>query len=346
MSRKCASLHPRFLLILFLFGFLFFGGISSLQGAEGEDRPKDNQQEEVRSIRWGADREIVRFGLGYYGFSGESSWRIGFTDTYGYGASTLAFKDQKGGMALFSLEIAHPQGKVAVGLQGGTGRIRGGGGTDTDFLNGSLYFQSRFETSGDAAFWAVDLRTAWTTPISPRWVIQPFLGWVHYRDEMRLSNGVWTTLYGRMTDRPFAGLDSRYTFCWDALRLGLIGEGDLAAPDPRGVVPFRLTGHFSVFPFVHYRGSGIWNLREDLRQDPSFTHEVDQGGLLGVEGALSLVYRPLPWLALEGGGRLFYGYARSGRDRTYFSNGTIGEADLEEVQTFRIGFFLQMNGRF
>ena len=67
---------------------------------------------------------------------------------------------------------------------------------------------------------------------------------------------------------------------------------------------------------------------------------------MGVDGALSLVYRPLPWLALEGGGRLFSFYARSGKDWTYFSNGAVGEADLEEVKTFRIGFFLQMTGRF
>lgn len=322
------------------------GGPVTLQADEGDDRSPIAAQEKVPSFVWGKEAEAVRLGLGYAVFGGESSWRIGFSDSYGRSASTLDFNDQRGGLSLFSLEISHPRGRVSVSLEGGLGHGSGGKGTDTDFLGGMTYFQSRFETSAETTYWVFDLRTSFSSLSEKRWVLSPFLGWVHYTDEIRLCNGAWTRLYGQSVERPFSGLDSRYTFQWDAFRLGLKGEGDLTTPNPQGIASFRLNGHLALFPFARYRGTGIWNLRDDFKQDPSFSHEAGQGGLLGVDAGLSLVYRPLPWLEWEGGGRLFYFYINSGKDKTYFSNGATVEIDLEEVMTFRAGVFVKMTGRF
>lgn len=334
-----------FVLFFILSGF-FNGSPFLLWAAEGESGTPDVLKEPGRTWIWGTKTEILRFGFGYYGFTGDSSWRISFPENYGRGGSTLEFREQKGGMPFFSLEISHLQGRFSLHLQGGKGRLSGGNGNDTDILRGMTYYQSRFKTSAETAYWSADLRTAFHLSGSSGWVLIPFLGWQHHQDEFRMVNGAWTCLYGQTTEVPFEGLDSRYTFRWDALRLGLMGEADLTATNPQGVVPLRMTGHLALFPFVRYRGSGIWNLREDFKKDPSFTHEADQGGLLGVDAGLSLVYRPLPWWEWEGGGRLFYCSVHSGKDRTYFSNGTTVEINLDEVQTFRVGVFLKMTGRF
>jgi hypothetical protein len=93
-------------------------------------------------------------------------------------------------------------------------------------------------------------------------------------------------------------------------------------------------------------GRGVWNLRDDYKKDPSFSHEADNWGFLGMNGAISLVYQPLKFLEFEGGGRISYFYIQDGTDTTYFSDNTVYTSTLDEVKALQIGFFLQMTWRF
>jgi hypothetical protein len=172
------------------------------------------------------------------------------------------------------------------------------------------------------------------------------LGWQHYEDRLEMSHGWWTQLYGEGTQIEILGLDSRYDFTWDALRIGIKGKFDLIEGAHPETPLLKIKSHLALFPYIKYRGRGVWNLRDDFEKDPSFIHEADTAGILGLDGGISLVYKPLRHLEFEGGGRLFYFYAESGRDRTYFSNDAIVDVTLEEARTLRTGLFLKITGRF
>ena len=55
---------------------------------------------------------------------------------------------------------------------------------------------------------------------------------------------------------------------------------NLANPRQPGINPFRLKTHLALFPYMQYEGQGVWNLRDDFRQDPSFSHEADNFGVI------------------------------------------------------------------
>ena len=65
-----------------------------------------------------------------------------------------------------------------------------------------------------------------------------------------------------------------------------------------------------------------------------------------MDGAISLVYQPLKFLEIEGGGRMSYFYVQDGTDTTYFSNNTVANVTLDEAKALQIGLFLQITGRF
>ncbi len=298
------------------------------------------------SLIWGQPSNIVDIGLGYLYSSSTSSWEISFPDQNGRSRSTLEFKGISGGIPFVVLDINHPDSYVSLCIQYGKGQGLKGDGTDSDFLSSGLFQRSRFDASEDATFWTADIQTTFSFTSHPRRVFKPFIGWQHYEENITMTNGLWTILSGQDTNTPITGLDSRYDFNWDALRLGIKSEVALANTLQSGINPLRLKTHLAFFPFMHYKGDGVWNLRDDLRKDPSFSHEADNFGILGMDGAISLVYQPLKFLEIEGGGRVSYFYAQDGADTTFFSNNTVARVSLDEAKALQIGLFLQITGRF
>jgi hypothetical protein len=258
----------------------------------------------------------------------------------------LEFKGISGGIPFVSLDIHHPNSYVSLSLQYGKSRGLTGDGTDSDYLSSGLFQRSRFDLSEETTFWTADIQTTFAFTSQPRWAFMPFIGWQHYQENITMTNGRWTTISGRDTDTPFAGLDSRYDFNWDALRVGIKGEALLVKTHQSGINPLRLKTHLAILPYMHYKGRGVWNLRDDLKKDPSFSHEADNFGFLGMDGAISLVYQPLKYLEIEGGGRISYYYVQDGTDTTYFSNNTVADVTLDEAKALQIGFFLKVTGRF
>lgn len=285
-------------------------------------------------------------GLGYLFSRSSCSCQISFPDRAGRGKSSLDFNGPVSAIPILFLDLQHPDSTLVVSLQFGKGGTGGGQGMDSDYTGGSLYHRSEFDVTIDTLFLIAEIQTAFSSSSQPRWVLKPFLGWQHYEEKIRMSKGRWTILSGEKSDRPLEGLDSRYVFNWDALRMGIKGEVDLLTLPPLTKPLLKLKSTLAVFPFIHYRGNGTWNLREDLHQDPSFIHEADNLGLLGLDWTLSLAYRPLKWLEFEGGGRLFYFSVQDGSNNTLFSNNTSAIVTLDEAKALRMGFFFQIIGRF
>jgi hypothetical protein len=311
-----------------------------------EEDLSTSSTEKTKSLTWGRPSNIVDIGLGYLFSMNTCSWAISFPDQNGRGKSALDFKGMSGGMPIVSLDIKHPNSYVSLSIQYGKGQGSNGDGTDSDYLSNALYYQSRFDVSEETAFWTADIQTTFASTSNRRWVFTPFIGWQHNEENVTMTNGLWTTYDGKGTNTPITGLDSRYDFTWNALRVGIKGEWELTGASPSGIVPLRLKSQLALFPYMQYSGRGVWNLRDDYKKDPSFSHEADNWGFLGMNGAISLVYQPLKFLEFEGGGRISYFYIQGGTDTTYFSDNTVYTSTLDEVKALQIGFFLQMTWRF
>jgi hypothetical protein len=311
-----------------------------------EEALSPSTPEKSWSLTWGRPSNLVDIGLGYIFSSNTSSWEISFPDQKGRSRSALDFKGISGGIPFVSLDIHHPNSYASLSFQYGKGQGLKGNGTDSDYLSGGLSLRSKFDVNDDTTFWTADIQTNFSFTSLPRWVFKPFIGWQHYEENIAMTNGLWTILSGRDTNTPINGLDSRYDFNWDALRLGIKGEVALANNLQSGINPLRLKTHLALFPYMHYEGRGVWNLRDDLKKDPSFSHEADNFGVLGMDGAISLVYQPLKFLEIEAGGRMSYFYAQDGTDTTFFTNNTVARVSLDESKALQIGFFLQITGRF
>jgi hypothetical protein len=311
-----------------------------------EGTPSSSSPGWGKSLTWGRPSNLVDIGLGYLFSTSSTSWEISFPDQHGRSRSVLDFKEINGGIPIVFLDIHHPDSYASLSFQYGTSRGLKGEGTDSDFLSRRLDFKSRFDVSGETTFWTADLQTAFSFTSKPGLTFKPFIGWQHYSENLNLINGRWIIIENRENSTPIIGLDSHYDFNWDALRVGLKGDLDLANSRQPGISPLKLKAHLALFPYMRYRAEGVWNLRDEFRKDPSFSHEADNFGLLGMDGAISLVSRPLKFLEIEGGVRLSYFYVQDGTDTTFFSNNTVSKSDLDQAETLQAGLFIKITGRF
>ena len=333
------------ILFTVLFTLLVFQVTGFSVGA-AEETLSPSTPERSKILTWGRPSNLVDIGLGYLFSSSSTSWEISFRDQNGRSRSVLDFKRMTGGIPVVFLDIHHPDSYASLSFQYGKGRGSNGEGTDSDYLSRRLEFRSRFDVSGETSFWTADVQTAFSFTSKPRLVLKPFLGWQHYEENLSLANGRWTVIEGREDHTPIIGLDSHYDFTWDALRVGIRGDLDLANTRQPGISPLKLKAHLALFPYMLYSGQGVWNLRDDLKQDPSFSHKGDNFGFLGMDGAISLVSQPLKFLEIEGGVRLSYFYVQDGTDTTFFSNNAVGKADLDQAETLQVGLFIKLTGRF
>jgi hypothetical protein len=295
---------------------------------------------------WGRSSPMLEVGLGVFFSRGWSSWQISFPSTQGTGRSVLDFKDLDSVLPYALLTLSHPRSLIGLTVRVGSGNGSNGSGQDSDYLSGGLTHDALTDVSGETTFWSVDLHTAVSSTSGTLWYLKPFAGWEQYREKLKLTNGRWTTLRGIPTDQPILGLDSRYEFNWEALRLGLTGGIDFI-PIPRPwLQQAGIKASFALYPYTRYQGEGRWNLRADLNQNPSFAHQAETTGWGGGEALLGLVYRPWVYLEFEGGARYFFLQAKDGTSVSYVSNGTTTVSRLDEAQSERVGLYLQISGRF
>jgi hypothetical protein len=297
-------------------------------------------------LTWGKPSPVLEMGIGAYFSRGWSSWQIGFPSSQGTGRSVLEFKDLDSVLPYAFLALSHPRSLVGLTVMFGSGRGAKGSGRDSDYLFGGLTHDALMDVSSETTFWAADLQTTFSSDSGTLWYLKPFAGWQQYREYLKLTNGRWTTLRGVPSDQPILGLDSRYEFNWEALRLGLSGGIDFIRIPRPWLQQVGIKAAFAWFPYTRYWGEGRWNLRADLNQDPSFSHRAETTGWGGGEALLGLVYRPWVHLEFEGGARYFFFQAQDGTSVSYVSDGTTTVSRLDEAKSERVGFYLQFTGRF
>ncbi|MFQ5585386.1 MAG: hypothetical protein ACE5GF_00940 [Thermodesulfobacteriota bacterium] len=172
----------------------------------------------------------------------------------------------------------------------------------------------------------------WGTISTYLGVIAGYQGW---HEEITMTNGFQEVCNLPCTGGtgPFAGLNSRYTFDWRSLFFGLEG----AIPLYRGLF---LKGNTLFIPYTSYSGEGVWNLRTDFKQNPSFTHEADGGYGVGIDASVG--YRIYESFGIEGGYRYWYMKSDAGTDTTFFSDGAILTTRFNEAVSERQGAFLEL----
>jgi hypothetical protein len=157
------------------------------------------------------------------------------------------------------------------------------------------------------------------------------LGFQEWQEDVTITNG-FQEIGGTLS--PFAGLNSRYTFNWKSLLVGFEGATTIYKS-------LLLKGATILIPYTEYRGEGIWNLRSNFRQDPSFEHRANGG--YGLQLDASLIYRISEVFEIDLGYRYWYMKSGVGTDTTYFSSGTVIETQFNEAVSKRAGVFLGLN---
>lgn len=296
---------------------------------------------------------------GVWDTTGEASWKISFPG----GASELEFDDIDSTMYLIGVMIKPYVNFITFDLKYAAGNINHGRGTDTDWESGTLWSESKSDIDGDTEYWAVDLYL----PLYP-WIwegigrptlrgkarktpdhlvkLELLLGWFHYEDRLNMTNLYQTQdPFGIIGGAgPIAGLDSHYNFEWEGWKAGLRYEWDMVRNPSAHIYSFGLKAEGAFLFNVKYDGEGVWNLRTDLRQSPSFRHEARNGD--GAEWMASLFYSPRKHFLIEFGYRGLYLSADDGKDKKYFSVGGVGQYTLEDVDARRHGPFLLLSAYF
>ncbi len=154
----------------------------------------------------------------------------------------------------------------------------------------------------------------------------PLIGYSQHNQNLKITDGYQTI----PATGAFGGLNSSYKARWRGPWAGLdLGYG-------RSV--FSLTGTFE-YHVVSYHAEADWNLRTDFAHPKSFEHNANGTGYIAALGADYRLKRG--WGVFAGLDYLEF-KTGSGIDRTYFSDGTIADTRLNEVNwssySFNAGF--------
>lgn len=135
-------------------------------------------------------------------------------------------------------------------------------------------------------------------------------------------------------DVDFSKLNSEYRAQWLALSVGGTFHHTFVA------LPLSITLDGSFFPFADYSGKGVWNLRSDFAQDPSFEHDATG---IGAGGELKFQYRLTPRWRVGVGAQGQWFRATDGSDVTYFSDGSKISIPFRRVVHRTLLFFFSLS---
>lgn len=234
------------------------------------------------------------------------------------------------------------EGRGAITAGYGFGSMHGGIYRDSDYLKDNrqgLFSLSTGDAGGkgwnDLYYWNIDYHYRLLTNEPEEYYNERYLdmliGYQAWHEKVTMTNGVQK--FGGALG-PFAGLNSKYEFVWKSYRIGLGG----GLPIFNGL---SLKGSALFIPYNEYEGKGIWNLRTDFRQDPSFEHKASGGR--GVQMEASILYYIYSKLTVDLGYRYWYIKSGKGDDITYFSNGAVSVTQFNEAVSERQGLFLDIS---
>lgn len=305
----------------------------------------------------------VRLWTGCWQTKADASWKTSFACGSGDCASKLEYNNIDAPLLSLEIDVLHHSPLLGLNFFFGVAPITKGHSHDTDYENNRKYSETRNPVDGRVDLWSLEGQM----PLTQRpltlfkrqnnrpvlsWQWQWILGAQHYQDSLRMYDGKplikSDTSTGTCTGGPqesaapshgqyFAWLDSHYNFTWDAIKIGFKSTLNLN----KGSIPFchSLEIGGKVTPLLaHYLGEGIWNLEDDLAQNPSFRHKAYGYGL-GAE--ISITYHPWQLIGFELGWQYLLLTANSGTDTTYYYSGKKGTAHLDEVKLLRNGWLIR-----
>lgn len=299
-----------------------------------------------------------RFDKAWF-FIGEKTWQSTGDDKWSI-AGTMS-----GGPPNILSELEYPglesivyeiyggimSGRSALNMAYGFGSLDGGRYRDSDYLKDNR--QGLYSLSTGTAedkewnalyYWNIDYTYRILANNQEEGFNEIYLdmlvGYQLWHEKITMANGVQEICVPPNCNvplGPFSGLNSKYEFVWRSVRLGL--EGGL--PIYKG---FALKGSTIFIPYTEYEGEGIWNLRTDWKQSPSFTHSAKGG--YGAQLEALVVYHIYPEFTMGAGYRYWYIKSGKGDDITYFADGTAGITQFNEAINERQGVFFDISYMF
>lgn len=272
---------------------------------------------------------------------GDSDWNIADTDGSPNVLSELEYKHIDSTVIELYGEVCIHSKHFLI-LEYGFGSIRNGKFIDSDY-DGDNRTGLSYRSSGsveDDNLWYLNINYALRILRIPAKEkgqdssVDLLLGYQHWREDIIMTNGRWEVYGGAPYSAPISGLKSTYVFEWDSIKVGARGGLPVSSR-------FAMKASLFVIPWTQYRGEGIWNLRTDFRQDPSFKHKADGG--FGGGGDATLSYNPWRNLFIEMGYRYWKIESGDGTDTTYFSSGRVVTAPFNKATIQRHGVLFGIN---
>ncbi len=154
--------------------------------------------------------------------------------------------------------------------------------------------------------------------------VVPMVGYSYHEQNLKITDGVQTI----PATGPFANLDSSYDTEWYGPWIGvdLIFRSSKKEKNNKPEVTL-ITG--LEYHWAEYEAVADWNLRTDFMHPKSFEHEVDDANGFVFNASLGISVNR--YLGFNLGFDYQNWWTDDGIDRIFFSNGTISETRLNEV---------------
>lgn len=205
------------------------------------------------------------------------------------------------------------------------GWILNGENQDSDYWgdNRTLEFSRSNNNSDEGNMLDASFGLGWQFTFSRSdFVVAPVIGYSYHEQNLTMSDGFQTI----PASGSFPGLDSTYETEWKGPFIGL--DFTFRTDEKSKITPEIKTSISLEYHWADYYGEADWNLRTDFAHPKSFEHEADGHGIV-----FSAVVKFL--LNYHWGLNVSLDYQNwstdPGTDRTFFSNGTIAETQLNEV---------------
>ena len=178
---------------------------------------------------------------------------------------------------------------------------------DVEDYSFSLNYEIALDNTGSSSFNGVS--------------IIPFIGYSTHKQNLTMTNGYQTIdLSSSSSIGPFSGLNSTYETNWQGPFLGMALNANFNNDHN-----IEISGKLHI---IDYYAQADWNLRSDFAHPKSFEHEANGQG---ITFNINYKYKVIENLILILGFDYKNFQTNSGVDRTFFSNGTVGEVTLDEV---------------
>ncbi|GJL80714.1 MAG: hypothetical protein DHS20C01_03480 [marine bacterium B5-7] len=213
------------------------------------------------------------------------------------------------------------------------GDIQDGKVRDSDYAGSTEFSRSIADTDGDDVFDA-SLAFGRRIPVTDtrRTFVTPLIGVSYHEEDFRITNGRQVIdLVSGTAGNPIPGLDSRYRAEWWSRFLGVEFSHRNGNWNTFGKAEFH---------DLDYEGTGNWNLRPDLANPVSFTHDADGSGPLYQLGTRYMYNNNwafnaiVTWTDFK---------SNNGRDRVFLSDGTVVDANLDEAHWDQLSVMFGMS---